>query len=320
MFYSIDRLTSNNESDFLSTATMQAHVRAVDATENSLLEIYRNAAIDYLQNLSDRVIGLSDVVVTLSCYEMLDPVRLQKIQDITSINCIKYRSTKTGNLEYYTPALLDDVEHSTYTTSLAFADDSGALYPVGRISKVNTATTSIDVTMTGALSSGAAMSSADFNLYRYNFYTETYDFVSDNDTDTGASSYTGLFSNLSVGVYRIEFTPTETDGSSNTSTRYFAISNGALFKGVMNTSNYPAILNLGYLHGLLTDVDTEDEKAIQITLAAGTAYNALPKQYYQAALLLVGHYYNMREAENIGGITTEVKEGVKRLVASVRQY
>ena len=86
MFYSIDRLSSNTESDFLSTATMQAHVRAVDATENSLLEIYRNAAIDYLQNLSDRVIGISDVVVTLSFNEMLDPVRLQKIQDITSIS------------------------------------------------------------------------------------------------------------------------------------------------------------------------------------------------------------------------------------------
>tara|TARA_R110000851_G_scaffold79237_1_gene174574 strand:- start:4124 stop:5086 length:963 start_codon:yes stop_codon:yes gene_type:complete len=320
MFYSIDRLSSNTESDFLSTATMQAHVRAVDATENSLLEIYRNAAIDYLQNLSDRVIGISDVVVTLSFNEMLDPVRLQKIQDITSIKYIKYRSTKTGNLEYYTPELSDDAEHGHYVTSLAFADASGAVTPVNRVMEVDAATTTIDVTMTGALDSGATMVNADFRLYRYNFFSKEYTYVAADDSSGGGVSYTGTFADLSVGVYRIDFTPTESDGHTHTSSRYFAISNGTLFNGVMNTANYPSILNVCNLRGLLTDADSTDEKGIQIGLAAGTAYNGLPKQYYQAALLLVGHYYNMREAENIGGITSEVKEGVKRLVASVRQY
>jgi hypothetical protein len=36
--------------------------------------------------------------------------------------------------------------------------------------------------------------------------------------------------------------------------------------------------------------------------------------------MLVAHYDAHREAEYVGGITTEIKEGVQRLLGSVRRY
>jgi hypothetical protein len=45
-----------------------------------------------------------------------------------------------------------------------------------------------------------------------------------------------------------------------------------------------------------------------------------PLQVLEAILLLVGHYYNQREAEHIGGITSTVKEGVDRLLISAKKY
>jgi hypothetical protein len=83
---------------------------------------------------------------------------------------------------------------------------------------------------------------------------------------------------------------------------------------------YPVHINVSDLIGKVTDPSEFNTDFIQLTFTAGTELSALPKQYKQAALLLVGHYYNMREAENIGGITTELKEGVRRLIQSVRQF
>jgi rod shape determining protein RodA len=58
----------------------------------------------------------------------------------------------------------------------------------------------------------------------------------------------------------------------------------------------------------------------RITLAGGDNVKDLPRQYRQAMLLLVGHYDSQREAEYIGGLTTEIKEGVQRLLATVKVY
>jgi hypothetical protein len=74
-------------------------------------------------------------------------------------------------------------------------------------------------------------------------------------------------------------------------------------------SQYPDDINM--------DVDTS---LIKIGLNGGTLISSLPSQYKQAVLLLVGHYYANREAEYIGGVTNEVKEGVHRLLQSVRKY
>ena len=69
-----------------------------------------------------------------------------------------------------------------------------------------------------------------------------------------------------------------------------------------------------------SDINEKGDDVFRITANCGAALSSLPKQYHQAALLLVGHYYNQREAEVIGQITTELKEGVRRLVMSARQF
>lgn len=66
--------------------------------------------------------------------------------------------------------------------------------------------------------------------------------------------------------------------------------------------------------------EDQDYDLYKITLEGGENVKDLPKQFTQAALMLIGHYDSHREAEFFGGITTEVKEGVQRLLGSVKRY
>ena len=66
--------------------------------------------------------------------------------------------------------------------------------------------------------------------------------------------------------------------------------------------------------------DKRDYDLYRFTLTGGDNVKDLPRQYRQAMLLLVGHYDSQREAEYIGGLTTEIKEGVQRLLATVKVY
>ena len=66
--------------------------------------------------------------------------------------------------------------------------------------------------------------------------------------------------------------------------------------------------------------EDQDYDLYKIVLSGGDNVKDLPRQYRQAMLLLVGHYDSQREAEYIGGITTEIKEGVQRLLATVKVY
>lgn len=60
--------------------------------------------------------------------------------------------------------------------------------------------------------------------------------------------------------------------------------------------------------------------ALEIVLQGGQDARELPPQFRQAVLLLVGHYDMNREAEYTGGISTELKEGVRRIVSSLMLY
>lgn len=310
MFYEVNRTTSLGDDTFVSSATMRAHVRAIDNSEDNLLRIYRNAAVDYLQNLSDRVLGLSTAKVLLDYSEFKAPFRIQKLQDITSINKIEY--LKDGAFTVYTPDLPDDIEHGHHVIGgLTFTGGTA----VNRIIEVDTASTTIDATLIAADIHGSI--SATWNLYKYNFVTEQYVLIESvpDGTPVGASN---TFQDLSVGLYQAEFSSTSLqDGHAHSSFLYFAISNGTLFNYTALYDQYPARFDLSLLCEL---VDCDTDTVFRMTVSCGTDWADLPMQYTQAALLLIGHYYNMREAEAIGGITTEVKEGVHRLVSSVRQY
>lgn len=69
-----------------------------------------------------------------------------------------------------------------------------------------------------------------------------------------------------------------------------------------------------------SDIHSRDKQVYRIVLTGGDNVKDLPRQFRQAMLLLVGHYDSQREAEYIGGLTSEVKEGVHRLMATVKQY
>lgn len=69
-----------------------------------------------------------------------------------------------------------------------------------------------------------------------------------------------------------------------------------------------------------SDILDEEESVYKILLTGGPNISSLPAQFKMAVLLLVGHYYINREAEYVGGITQELKEGVKRLVSSIKKY
>lgn len=310
MFYEVNRTTSLGDDTFVSSATMRAHVRAIDNTEDDLLRIYRNAAVDYLQNLSDRVLGLSTAKVLLDYYEFRAPFRIQKLQGITSVDKIEY--LKDGAFTVYTPDLPDDVLHGHHlNVGVTFTGGTA----VNRVIQVNTADTTIDATLAGLDVHGSIF--INWNLYKYNFSSGEYVLV-ESVVDGPPTQVENTFQNLGVGLYQAEFnSQSNQDGHAHSSYAYFAISNGTLFDHTALYDQYPAQFDFSKLCDL---IDCDTDTLVRMSVSCGTDWADLPMQYTQAALLLIGHYYNMREAEVVGGISTEVKEGVRRLVSSVRQY
>ena len=309
MFYEVNR-TASVDDTFVSSATMRAHVRAIDNSEDDLLDIYRDAAVDYLQNLSDRVLGLSTAKVLLDYSEFRAPFRIQKLQDITAVNKLEY--LKDGEYIKHIPTLPDDEIHGHHVVGdLAFINGSAT----DRVVEVEAHDTTINVRMTGADSDGATVS--HFTVDKYNFHSEEWSQVATSTLGSLTTSYT--FTAAPAGLYRFNFFATVDSEHTHSSHRYFAINNGTLFKNKMLFEQYPARFDFSELCNLV-EYDEDMDAPFRFEVMCGTAFADRPHQYVQAGLLLVGHYYNMREAEAIGGITTEVKEGVHRLVASVRQY
>ena len=210
------------------------------------------------------------------------------------------------------PTIPADEIHSHHTiNSVAVTYGTYA----NRIVEVNNASPNISIEITA--SDSESITEAVFTLEKLNHHTEAYVQVDSGPTGTVDASH--VFTNVGVGCYRIKYTTTVDANHVHNSCYYFAINNGTLFKNKVMADQYPARFDFSELCDLV-EYDTDVDAPFRMEVNCGTALNALPHQYVQAGLLLVGHYYNMREAEAIGGITTEVKEGVHRLIASVRQY
>ena len=88
---------------------------------------------------------------------------------------------------------------------------------------------------------------------------------------------------------------------------------------VRNTG-YPLQLDFTELEAP-SDINTDQKYDLyKVELTGGDNVKDLPRQYRQAMLLLVAHYDSQREAEYVGGLTTEVKEGAQRLINTVKVY
>lgn len=187
-------------------ALMRNHVRAIDNSDDDLLKVYLDAALDYMQSLTNRLLGSHTVVALVDYDEVKYRIELTGVNDITTDGItVKYRK-----------------EDGTFSGDITAADDD--------------------------------------------------DYISD-------------------------------------------------LKYLIVDDIYPPYIYFDNLLDKVSATDSEFVKGyVKLEMTAGTALASLPKQYKQAALLLVGHYYNMREAEAIGGITMELKEGVQRLMTSARLY
>lgn len=338
---STDNYTLFNATEGNTMTLIRNHVRAIDNSDDELLKVYLDAAIDYMENMSDRLLGVHDVEFLIdkdeSKYLMSAP-----IDSVTSVGPLFYNAKDPDDespheLKY--TMITEDALDTGVEYTLGDDDDFG----VGREYEVGTTTHSkslnlvfnvsvIDTTIDG------------LNVDQVNFQVQKQ--ASDGTwtasvlTVTGASMITikaatangdtsaFSLSSLPAGKYRIEAQAVNSPGQGETKLGdpeydYFNITNGRDFKNLVDTNSYPIYIDIR--KGL--DVDEVEEDGTdfnkhfwKLHLTAGTALDTLPAQYKQAALLLIGHYYNMREAEVIGGISVEIKEGVRRLMASVRKY
>jgi hypothetical protein len=90
-------------------------------------------------------------------------------------------------------------------------------------------------------------------------------------------------------------------------------------KAYVMTDTYPITIDWTKA-GKPSDLHPRKKDVFKITFSGGDNVRELPRQFRQAMLLLVGHYDSQREAEYVGGLTTEIKEGVQRLLATVKVY
>ena len=117
---------------------LRSHVRAIDNSEDDLLLIYLEAAVDYMQNLSDRLLGVHDVTVYIDKDESKrGPVTFSGVQNVTSVGPLFYNAKDPDDespfsLDYKMigdDAIDTDVEYT-------YGDDDD--YGVGREYQVGT--------------------------------------------------------------------------------------------------------------------------------------------------------------------------------------
>ena len=65
---------------------LRNHVRAIDDSDDDLIKIYLDAALDYMQSLTDRLIGVHDVTVLVDYDELEHRIELAGINDLSLIH------------------------------------------------------------------------------------------------------------------------------------------------------------------------------------------------------------------------------------------
>lgn len=305
-----------SETESTALALLRNHVRAIDDSEDDLLKIYLDAALDYMQTLTDRLLGVHDVTVYINKEESKRPVSVPGIQDVTSV----------GNLHYFSKDSDEEVPWQTIYKVIGEAEDAegeapfGITYLTSQVYEAGDDGT-FEVTFSNSVTLPEGALAVTFGTEKLST-TGAYvysDPAGTTVTQNGTAAYPNGY-DFGVGYYRIKATTVYTNGDTKVAYKYFTVSNGKDFDNRIITDRYPIYIDVSNGLALIEDPSDYDEDFWMLELTAGTALGSLPKQYKQAALLLVGHYYNMREAENVGGISSELKEGVQRLMASARQY
>ena len=312
-----------SETEETARAIMRSHVRAYDDSDDDILDIYLAAALDYMQELSNRILGSSVVTIRLNKDEIKRPVIIPKVQNITHFHSLKYRTKDNDDVFPY------GSRYSFYLEELDANEvaDGVTLVPGERFYEIPHSghAAHVDYFVNGKPADLAPTQWRQIVYKWNNTKSEWVEFIAgDWSTYISDVSLRDLLDNensLTKGYYKLEDSLRQVGVDVVISNFYFVVTDGTdLFDNNIITNRYPIFMDISKLAELPSDASEYNEDYVEIVLDAGTPLPSLPQQYAQAALMLMGHYYNMREAENIGGITTELKEGVRRLMQSVRQY
>lgn len=312
-----------SETEETARAIIRSHVRVYDDTDDALLDMYLSAALDYMQELSDRILGSSIVTIRLNKDEIKRPVIIPKVQNVTFVHSLKYRTKDVDGEFPYGDSYsfyLDEIPENEVAQGVTLVSGE-RYYELDH----NNHTHHIDYFINGSPDDFTPVGYTQ-TLYKYDTVTNEYDvFIQGTSTpyvsDVSLRDLLDNENSLTKGFYKLTDVLVDATTATVTSTFYFVVTDGTdLFDCDFIYRRYPMYLEIGKLAELPSDASEYNEDYVQIVLDAGTPLPELPFQYAQAALMLTAHYYNQREAEAIGVMTTEVKEGVRRLMQSVRQY
>jgi uncharacterized phiE125 gp8 family phage protein len=89
------------------------------------------------------------------------------------------------------------------------------------------------------------------------------------------------------------------------------------------TNQYRAVVDgpLPYIepsYGVTWPTVREQGAAITVRFVAGTSLSGVPNPLMQAMRMMIGHWYSVREAVNVGNIVTEIPLGVEALLSAYR--
>lgn len=98
-----------NYDDLVPLTLIRSHVRALDDTEDTELQAYREAAVDFLQQQTNRLLGEGTATIILDRHELERTVRLSGINDITAVTSVQYLDNTASYLT------LDSAEYRIHT-------------------------------------------------------------------------------------------------------------------------------------------------------------------------------------------------------------
>lgn len=106
--------------DLVPVASLRKHVRALDDTDDDLLEDYLYAALDYVQHQTNRILGTSTVTLILDREDIENTRYFHGVNDIVSVDSVEYLDNLAS---YQTLDTSIYALHTDYPASFTLVDD-----------------------------------------------------------------------------------------------------------------------------------------------------------------------------------------------------
>lgn len=93
MFVSVQNVSAANYSSVISTADLKAHLRVTSSDEDSLIESYRTAACEFVENYCNTRLNSQNVYFYAHSFAALGEFPIAPVQSVTAV---EYKATKDG--------------------------------------------------------------------------------------------------------------------------------------------------------------------------------------------------------------------------------